>query len=254
MPAELRGRGYFFLPSAPNQMVAGDLRAGEDGVFVDLDGTFQQFGALVAVNASYGLMHGVLADGKRVSLHHVYQVGAHLGGYARESWRITECVVGANLPEHPTFDEMQFEFDHLPDWFSRTGLNIAAGQDGPRSTRITSSPPSELRATLGDGNTIGIGFGGDLHKEHHLAQFRERIIGRAQCVNPLLARELTERYLVPLRDLITFATLIPAVVEEVAVQTPLHAITAADGRPPTCQCRYSCHCCNQRQISASPPL
>ena len=129
----------------------------------------------------------------------------------------------------PTFDEMQFEFDHLSDWVARTGLEVATGQDGPRSTRITSSPPSELRATLGDGNTIAIGFGSTLNHERHLAQIRERIIGRAQCVTPLSARELTRRYLGPLRDLITLATLVPAVVEEVAVQTPLHSVAAADG-------------------------
>ncbi len=82
-------------------MVAGELRAGEDGVFVDLDGTFQQLGPLVGLRASYGFVYGVLADGKRVSLHNVYQTGASFGGYARESWRITECVVGANLPEDP---------------------------------------------------------------------------------------------------------------------------------------------------------
>jgi hypothetical protein len=66
-----------------------------------------------------------------------------------------------------------------------------------------------LRATLHDGNLIAIGFGGNLRREHHPDQIRERVIGRVQCSPELSSRNLTERYLVPLRDLTTFATLAP---------------------------------------------
>lgn len=229
MPAELRSRGYFYLPTAPSRKIAGELRAREDGVFVELDGTFQPPATLIGVRASYQLVHGVLADGKIVSLMHVYQTAAHIGRYLRESWRVIECLVGAGLPEDPTFDEMQFEFDHLPDWFVRSSIKVDLGDDSPGSTRIVSSPPDDLRAQLGDGTTIGIGIRGALEARPHLAQIGERIIGRAQCVRPLLARELAERYLVPLRDLITFATLVPAVVETVTVRSPLRGVAAPDG-------------------------
>ena len=227
MPAELRSRGCFFLPAAPSQTIAGELRAGEAGVFVDLDGTFQHPATLAGLRASYELVHGVLADGKRVSLHHVFQTGASFGGYARESWRVVDCIVGRSLPENPTFDAMEFGFDHLPDWAARTGLTVAWGHDGPRSIRITSSPPSELRATLDDGNIISVIFTTSWHGERHLAEVRERVVGRAECESPLPAHELAQRYLAPLRDLITLATLVPAVVEEVAVQTLGHQANTA---------------------------
>jgi len=229
MPVELKRRGYFYRPDNHAQMIAGELRADEVGIAVDLDGTFQQPAELPGVRAAYPVMHARLADGKAASLYGVYQSETHIGAYLRESWTVTYCVLGELLPENPTFDTMHFELDHLPDWFARTGLSVHAGQDGPRSLRITSSPPEDLQATLDDGNVVAIGFGGNLHREHHLHQIRERIIGRVECSPALSSRDLTDRYLVPLRDLITFATLAPAVVEEVSVQTPLHTVPTTSG-------------------------
>lgn len=224
VPFELRNRGYFYRPGDEAHPLPGELRADEDGIRVDLDGTWQGLAALMQLDAAYPVIHGVLRDSKRVTLFDVRQDQASLGGYPRESWWVGSAVAGALLPDDLTFDQINLRLDHLADWYGKTGLRVEVEQDGPRSVRITNVPAGEERADLDDGAQIAIGFGAYWQRQPHHQAITERLYVVARCRTPIAARQLVTEYLVPFRDLVTLATTVPAVVDEVNLRTPLHTL------------------------------
>ena len=137
-------------------------------------------------------------------------------GPAREGLWIRHAVLGAHLPETAHFDEMHARLDHLPEWVARTGI-VRGGKAG--SWTVSYNPPEPIVAETENGE-VSLRFSSNFDNDPHRAQIREQIWLVAR---PPIATNLTEvadALLFPIRELISFSTSIPAVIEEVTVRKP----------------------------------
>jgi hypothetical protein len=224
MPFEFKSRGYFFKPDDPDKVLFGQFDVGEDGVNVELDGTFLTNEDFLRISTRYPVIHGVMQSGRRASLFGVYHVSSGGTGYPREWWWSALGVLGEHFPDGQTFDEVNFRLDHLADWVSRSGLTWEIQPTAEVTWRATNTPPGELTAALTDEDQVSVGFGSELKNELHHVEGLELVYAIGRAGKPMLVRDLLVRFLVPIRDLITIATLTANVVEEVNVRTPDHQI------------------------------
>jgi ApeA N-terminal domain 1 len=220
VPFEFKSRGYFFRPENPDKVLFGELDAGEEGISVALDGTFLEGEEFLKLDTRYPVIYGVLQSGRPVSIFGVHHVSSGGVGYPREGWWSGLGVLGHHFPEGPTFDEVHFRLDHLADWVSRTGITYEVKPEPAITWRVTNQPPEEMTASMGDEGEIAIGFGSQFETQLHRVEGTELVYAIGRAVTAMPVRELIDRYLVPIRDLITMATLTANVVEEVNVRTP----------------------------------
>lgn len=185
---------------------------------MDLDGSFQPAEDVLKMSGRYPIVHGVTSEGKPLSLFRIAQQGAHLSSRVgpREVLWVHHAIVGAHLTAESTFTEIHARMDHLTEWVGRTGISAAIQS---KEWRLSYTRPEPIVGAVPDGE-VALIFQATAPLAWHRAAFEEVVwlVGRPS--TPLPLAELAERYLFPYRELITFATGTPAVLEEVTVRTP----------------------------------
>ncbi len=149
----------------------------------------------------------------------------HVGlGYWRQGLWANYALIGAQLAE-PRFVEVSYRLDHLPDWVSRTGIKPSVEQG---AWRLDYRKPEKLTATIDDGE-VSIGFAIKATNSPHKSGFEESVWLTGISKEPLTLRELTDRLLFPVRDLITVAVGSGALIEEITVTSPEASQKMSDG-------------------------
>jgi ApeA N-terminal domain 1 len=218
MPTSLEERGFFWVPDNKDNVLSGLLTANEQDIRVDLDSTFQELDALLKLSGRYPEIHGVTLGGKQFSLFEAVQTGAHMSmrGPARETIWVRHCIIGAHLSKEAIFAQMDARLDHLSEWVARSG--IVRDRTGTTRT-VTYSSPDPIVATISDGE-LSLRFTSRFENDPHRAEITEQVwlVCRPQTAASL--NVIADKLFFPARELISFATGIPSVVEEITVRVP----------------------------------
>jgi hypothetical protein len=225
IPSDLSG--VFWLPEHPNQAIAGHLVFNGGKVRLELHGAFPGF--VGVLGTTYPLVLGV-SGSKYLTLYRAYSSGAHIGALLQQQLSIGLVFLGAHFTEvELSFAELKFNTDHLADWAARSG--IVHTNPPPKDLRwqVGFGHPEPVVADLGDRGIVKISYEGGMRIQQGSVELSEspRIIG-----TPSMAvghRQLLSDFLFPFRDLLTFATMSPAYLEEVVLSSPHATLTLPTG-------------------------
>jgi hypothetical protein len=201
------------------------LKTGRHGdITLELHGSFSELAQLLGAMPKYPLIHGIAESTRDLTLYRCFSSGSHIGAFVQERIWVGTAFVGGQFSEDQlVFNEVHFKSDHLADWAQRSGfVPLNPPPDGMRWV-VGYRSPGPVKATLSDDVTVEIAFEGGLHLEQGRIAGTEAPVLVVKVPNPTGHREITNRFLFPLRDLLTFATTTPAFVEEIDLHTP-HAV------------------------------
>lgn len=225
IPSDLSG--VFWLPEHPNQAIAGHLLFSGGKIRLELHGAFPGFEGVLGT--TYPLVLGV-GGSKYLTLYRAYSSGAQIGALLQQHLSIGLVFLGAHFTEDElSFAEVKFNTDHLADWAARSG--IVHSNPPPKDLRwqVGFGHPEPVVADLGDRGIVKIFYEGGMRIQQGSVELSEspRIIGTpAQAVGH---QQLLSDFLFPFRDLLTFATMSPAYLEEVVINSPHATFTLPSG-------------------------
>ncbi len=218
--------GVWWLPDDDAGRVAGTLRyTHEDGIRLDLLGTFGAGGGAEFGTKNHGVILGLVAQspgGKSVTLKGCRQARytTSSSGLNTESYRVERAFLGWHLVRADDFhfSHCELSTSGLNTWaFHLTGLQTQYGDHDSHvgeQFRVTYTPPQPLRAAIPDG-AITFSLGAtllasglrecSLHEQAHID---------IESVRPLEEDQWNLRYVYPLLNLLTLATDVPNVLTE----------------------------------------
>jgi len=219
--------GVFWLPEHPDQAIAGHLQFSVGKIRLELHGAFPGFEGVLGT--AYPLVLGVHGS-QYLTLYRAYSSGAQIGALLEQHLSIGVVFIGAHFTEKElSFAELKFNTDHLADWAAHSG--IVHTNPPPKDLRwqVGFGHPEVIVADLGDRGVVKIFYEGSMRIQRGSVELSEspRIIGTTP--KPVGHRQLLSDFLFPLRDLLTFATMSPAYLEEVVLNSPHATFTLPTG-------------------------
>jgi len=211
--------GVFWLPDHPDQAIAGHLLSRGGQIRLELHGAFTGFEGVLGT--AYPLVLGVSDSSQYLTLYRAYSSGAQIGALLRQHLSIGLGFVGAHFTEDQlSFAELKFNTDHLADWAAHSGIVHANPPPEGLRWQVGFGHPEPVVADLGDRGIVKIFYEGGLRIQQGSVELSEspRIIGTPP--KPIGHRQLISDFLFPLRNLLTFATMSPAYLEEVVLFSP----------------------------------
>lgn len=171
------GSGVFWPAGDENKQVAGRISfTPTQGVSVELVGGFGNAENMLAVGSFVeGLrIHGFAAR-KRLTLDNCHRTNTtmHMPGVQLETWHCPLALVGVHWAanEALTYDEVTVEFDQLPVWLGRSGIEIEMQQatESPNhmisiGAKLTFMDDDSFE--MADGTVLKAGSGGSLGGDH----------------------------------------------------------------------------------------
>lgn len=217
-------RGYWYLPTAPDDKVAGTLRfSQEDGICLSLTGSLSDFSSL-GKPASYPMVHGVVSQspyGKCFTLlecHQSHQTIGMPGITTEEIWADRAYASRVLLSEEDLrFDAFRVSLAGLLHWLGISGVRHTRGrEDGARHLNLEYIQPPSIEAAA-RGKPLRIGFDCSLSHGDSGFALREDAWIYVDGLSRLAEDQIGAEYLHPLLNFFAFATDGPGVVEEYAL-------------------------------------
>lgn len=138
--------GHWYVPEAPQQVIAGSLHYTPDQTELHLDGTFRQLRGIISAGddiQTYPIVHGVTKKGEAVTLLNAqrsgYSVNFQSGGL-RQSERLisTVLLIGAHVPANFAFPKVSFRVPSLQVWHARKTIDETFERDAASSSSTLS--------------------------------------------------------------------------------------------------------------------
>jgi hypothetical protein len=232
--------GIFWLPEHPDRAIAGHLLFSVGKIRLELHGAFPGFEGVLGT--AYPLVLGVGGSSQYLTLYRAYSTGAQIGALLQQHLSIGLVFVGAHFTvDELSFAELKFNTDHLADWAARSG--IVHTNPPPKELRwqVGFGHPEPVVADLGDRGIVKIVYEGSMRIQQGSVELSEspRIIGTPP--KPVGHRQVLSDLLFPLRDLLTFATMSPAYLEEVVLNSPhaTHTLPSGTEHPVDIELRHT---------------
>lgn len=219
--------GVFWLPEHPDQAIAGHLLFSAGKIRLELHGAFLAF--VGVLGTAYPLVLGV-SGSKYLTLYRAYSSGAEIGALLQQHLSIGLVLLGAHFTEDElSFAELKFNTDHLADWAARSGIVHTNPPPEGFRWQVGFGHPEPIVADLGDRGIVKIFYEGGMRVQQGSVELSEspRIIGTPP--KPVDHRQLISDFLFPFRDLLTFATMSPAYLDEVTLFSPHATHTLSTG-------------------------
>lgn len=171
------GSGIFWPAGDENQQVAGRITyTPTEGVSVEVVGGFGNAADMftVASTVEGQRIHG-FAAGRRLTLESCYRTNStiHMPGVQLETWHCGTALVGALWPadESLTFDEFTVEFDQLPNWLGRSGIEVKTQQPAEPPNHMASidaklTSIDDDAFEIPNGTVLSVGSGWSLGGDH----------------------------------------------------------------------------------------
>lgn len=214
-------RGRFWLPTTPERVVSGLLRASVGNIELELEDSLASVPATPSLLQRDPLEHAVIlgaVDGVPVTLETTYGDRSwrwdRFGHHVQERYNAMRAVKNAHL-DRIVLSEALVEFDTLDIWAPPPRIETTdSGDIEPRIVQATYREPQALVANLPSG-TVELGWpaawsvGDDFQLTPH-ARF---------LIRPALSmdlKELADSFIAPLRALVTLGLHAPSVVRSVS--------------------------------------
>ncbi|MDQ1699615.1 MAG: hypothetical protein QOG34_1478 [Frankiaceae bacterium] len=222
------GTGVFWLADNPETQVAGTITfSAEAGATIDLIGAFGQIENFADEDGDDTRILGV-AGRKLLTLSRCLRTNRtiEMPGIPRETWNAGLVLAGAQwgAAEQFEFDRLTVEFDQLPNWVSRSGVEIEMEEQPERRgmTRISATlrPLDKETVPIDEVRQLSLNYawflGGDHITDTRIGQSHALEISYAtpQPLDSLLAD------LRSLQDLVTLGADAPAAPVAISVSHP----------------------------------
>lgn len=225
---DFAGSGVFWLADAPETQVAGTIRfSAETGATIDLIGAFGQIENFADEDEADARIVGV-AGRKLLTLSHCLRTNRtiEMPGIPRETWNAGLVLAGAQwgAAEQFEFDRLTVEFDQLPNWVSRSGVEIEMEeQQEPRKiTRLSATlrPLDKETVPIDEARQLSLNYAWSLGGDH----ITDTRIGQSHALEVSYATpQPLDRLLADLRslqDLVTLGADAPAAPVAISVSHP----------------------------------
>ena len=207
--------GIWWLPESVDNKVAGRLQFSKtEGLILNLIGTLNPTFGFNETN-KYPLVHGLTQTGKSFTLQNVFETGLHIGlpGFNSQTLDATIAFSGAHFDslDQIKFDMMHVEYNHLGKWVDTSGLSYSIFDEDGNFERLEANYayPEEVTAYLTDVKitptyTFNINIPA-MHPVEEL-QLKQKIYLKVEADNALSLETAMRRFILPFRNLLTFAT------------------------------------------------
>jgi hypothetical protein len=225
---DFEGTGVFWLADNPETQVAGTIRfSAETGATIDLIGAFGQIETFAEEDEGDVRILGV-AGRKLLTLSHCLRTNRtiEMPGIPRETWNAGLVLAGAQWgpSEEFEFDRLTVEFDQLPNWVSRSGVEIEMEerQEPNKITRLSATlrPLDKETVPIDEVRQLSLNYtwalGGDHITDTRIGQSHALQVSYAT-PQPL---ELLLADLRSLQDLVTLGADAPASPTAISVSHP----------------------------------
>jgi hypothetical protein len=229
-------QGAWREPANPDQQLTGALTWSPDsGGELDLLGFFHDDSGTLG-NWRADVLHGV-AEGDEFTLINCREMGSTLpsAGLNRQRVRPSDGVLaGVLVPDvaQPVFDRITIELDYLAELSGRSTPEPHIEWSDDRHVErvwIEYEQPREAVAEMAR-ESVRLAseaqFGGGIGR----AEIKETVVLSVDVREPLPLREIVDRYVPRLRDLVTLAAQRPSAIRSVRVAGSATAETRDDGR------------------------
>jgi hypothetical protein len=221
--------GIWWSPETPSERVAGVLRfSDETGIVVALSGALGEPAAPFQTKA-IPILFGLIYDcplGSLVTLKGCRVQTVHLStpGFLREDYFADRLFIGAHLEEQDfLFAELIVSFSGLPSWADvLTGLEnrpLPAAEGQRHGFEIRWLQPEPISGRV-PGGTVTLGARASFSMSRRTGSITEDVQVRIVCDSPEPEGILHEKYVYPLKNLMTLATDHPNAVTEFTVRRP----------------------------------
>lgn len=231
----MRARGNWWLPDAEGLAVGGELLVGPEGFALELDGTLrtgktldqletEQEGTyyLTPETVLHPVVHGhsneegtfTLLDVNSQSIFGPMEEHFEI---RQSGWRVGAVLAGEHVErDELAFDRLRVSLDYLADWASpaRVGLEFSR-----QPTDVTLHAATRTMDSVQTGRSdIELVDVATFRVDGRSAELSLRLAFDVSPERPLGWREVTGRWVAPLRDLLTFSTLRPNRADHVRVR------------------------------------
>ncbi|KUJ95287.1 MAG: hypothetical protein H5T94_04165 [Pseudothermotoga sp.] len=150
MTKESEYKGIWWLPDNPETRVHGSLRLVEEGLILDLIGSFKEF------FSNPEIILGFSSDGKKITLHKCFEIDSRFAipGFQTSLFEALEAFVGVHFQ---TKDEIKFKslsvhYSHLNLRSHLSGLCALKlpQRKGEEELLISCKPPEVIQVDIGD--------------------------------------------------------------------------------------------------------
>jgi len=220
--------GIFWLPDHRDKAVAGHVLFTPGKIRLQLHGGLPGFSG--ELGTTYTLMLGIADSSTFLTLYRAYTSGAQIGEVIAQRLSIGLVFSGAHFSEDElSFSELKFNTDHLADWAALSG--IVYTDPAPKGLRwqVGFGHPEPVAADLADQGIVKLEYDGRMRGQRGSVELSESPRIFAAVPNVTGHRQLLSQFLDPLRDLLTFATMSPAYLEDVVLTSPNATHTLPSG-------------------------
>jgi ApeA N-terminal domain 1 len=159
---EFEIRGYWFLPSNPENQIAGILKYGLDGIDLQLFGTFTEKGIYVGETDKFDIVLGITEEGE-ITLHDGFQIRMKMTRITSTQLTFNKMLIGKHFSKK---EEMQFHsadinYSNLEDWMGHNPFSDDLVMEEGKLTQagMTYTFPSVFEAEVESiGATIKAGY------------------------------------------------------------------------------------------------
>lgn len=212
-------------PATPTQEYAGQVSLDADGaVTIQLVGTLGG-SPLPMKDPEPAVLHGLGNQGPFFTARKLIRAGARIGmpGFPSEVLRPQSLIVGAHVDETTLYDEAILQATYLSDWLQESGIRIEMrqGSNEQKGSVAASYVWPEIRTSqVAPGVTISTWSGHQGTPMRAGYTISETVALKITVETGVLVDDLVRDYVMPILDLVSFATGRSNAVDRLTIRTP----------------------------------
>lgn len=171
------------------------------------------------------LLHGIGNQGPLFTARGLLRTGLRIGapGFSSEVFSAQSLIVGAHVDEGTHYNEALLQATYLPDWMRISGILIDVTNrtgDQPGSVGVRYAWPPVQTCTLPDGTVITTRTSHAGQPSRSGYSVTENVALKITVPDALPVDDLVQRYIMPLLDLLSFATRHANGVDDLTIRSP----------------------------------